>query len=66
LLAIRDVLRLLDIHVRPEPVRSTDGGVVQIQKNGELAQIAVLPFVTAGKIEDAAKLMGPEIERYQE
>jgi DNA repair protein SbcD/Mre11 len=66
LLAIRDVLRWLDIHVRPEPVRSADGGVVQIQKNGELAQIAVLPFVTAGKIEDAAKLMGPEVERYQE
>jgi DNA repair protein SbcD/Mre11 len=66
LLAIRDVLQLLDIHVRPEPIRPADGGLVEIEKGGELAKIAVLPFVTAGKIEDAAKLMGPEIERYQE
>ncbi|PYP86713.1 MAG: hypothetical protein DMF61_12495 [Blastocatellia bacterium AA13] len=65
LLAIRDVFRLIDIHVRPEPVRPVDGGVIQLQKNGERAEIAVLPFVTAGRIEDAAKLMGPEIERFQ-
>jgi exonuclease SbcD len=65
LLAIRDVLSLLDIHVRPEPARPEAGGVVQIEKNGEKAEIAVLPFVTAGRIEDAAKLMGPEVERYQ-
>ncbi|HXM48514.1 MAG TPA: exonuclease SbcCD subunit D [Pyrinomonadaceae bacterium] len=66
LLAIRDVLKVLDIHVRPEPIRPADGGLVEIEKNGELARIAVLPFVTAGKIEDASKLMGPEIQRYQE
>ena len=66
LLAIRDVLRLLDIYIRPEPARPGDGGLVQIEKNGERAQIAVLPFVTAGRIDDAAKLMGPEVERYQE
>ena len=65
LVAIRDVLRLIDVHVRPEPARASSGGVVEIEKNGERAQIAVLPFVTAGKIEDAARLMGPEIERYQ-
>jgi exonuclease SbcD len=65
LLAIREVLKLLDIHIRPEPARSDAGGIVQIVKNGEGAQIAVLPFVSVGKIEDAAKLMGPEIERYQ-
>jgi DNA repair protein SbcD/Mre11 len=66
LLALRDVLRLVDIHVRPEPIRPADGGLVEIEKGGEVAKIAVLPFVTAGKIDDAAKLMGPEIERYQE
>lgn len=66
LLAIRDVLKLLDIHVRPEPARPTEGGVVRIEKNGEFAQIAVLPFVTAGRIEDAAKLMGPEVDRYED
>lgn len=65
LAAIRDVLRLLDIHVRPYPARPTEGGLLEIEKNGETARIALLPFVTAGKIEDATTLMGPEVERYQ-
>src|SRR5688572_15089780 len=65
LAAIRDVLKLLDIHVRPYPARPADGGVIEVEKNGEKAQIAVLPFLTAGKIEDATTLMGPEVERYQ-
>ena len=65
LLAIRDVLNLLDIHIRPEPVRPADGGIVRIESKGQTAQIAVLPFVTVGKISDAAMLMGPEVERFQ-
>jgi DNA repair protein SbcD/Mre11 len=65
LLAIRDVLQLLNIHVRPEPVRPADGGLVRIETKGEVAHIAVLPFVTVGKISDAAALMGPEVERFQ-
>jgi exonuclease SbcD len=65
LAASRDVLGLLDIHVRPDPARPADGGVVEIEKDGEKALVAVLPFVTAGKIEDATTLMGPEVARYQ-
>ncbi|MGH9824748.1 MAG: exonuclease SbcCD subunit D, partial [Blastocatellia bacterium] len=66
LLAIRGLLQFLDIHIRPEPSRPTEGGVVQIKKGAEVAQIAVLPFVSIGRIEDAAQLMGPEVERYQQ
>jgi exonuclease SbcD len=65
LAAIRDVLKLLDIHVRPYPARPSDGGMIEIDTKGEKARIAVLPFLTAGKIEDATTLMGPEVERYQ-
>jgi exonuclease SbcD len=65
LAASRDVLGLLDIHVRPDPARPADGGVIEIAKDGEKALVAVLPFVTAGKIEDATTLMGPEVARYQ-
>ena len=65
LLAIREVLHLLDIHIRPEPARPADGGIVTIESKGETARIAVLPFVTIGKISDAAMLMGPEVERFQ-
>ncbi|HKV42140.1 MAG TPA: exonuclease SbcCD subunit D [Blastocatellia bacterium] len=66
LLAIKGLLQVLDIHVCPEPARPADGGVVQVKTKTEGANIAVLPFVSIGKVEDAAKLMGPEIERYQE
>ena len=65
LLAIREVLHLLNIHIRPEPVRPADGGLVRIESKGEVAHIAVLPFVTLGKVSDAAMLMGPEVERFQ-
>ena len=64
--AIRDVLQLIDVYVRPEPCRPEHGGVIEIVKNGETAKIACLPFVPIGKIEDASKLMGPEVLRYQE
>ena len=64
--ALQDILRLLDIHIRAEPARPDNGGVIEIRKNGEAARIAALPFVTIGKIEDASKLMGPEVERYQD
>lgn len=66
LAAIRDVLRLIDIHVRAEPARPSEGGVIEIERNGERAQIAALPFVTAGKVEDAAKLMGEEEDRFKD
>ena len=66
LLALRDLLKRLEIHIRPEPVRPTDGGVIEISANGESARIAVLPFVTAGKISDAARLFDPEADRFQE
>lgn len=63
--AIRDVLRLLDIHVRPSVCHPTTGGVVEIVKNGETAKIGCLPFVPIGRVEDASKLMGAEGQRYQ-
>lgn len=66
LLALRDVMEFLDVYIRPEPIRPADGGIVKIERNGETAVVAALPFVSIGKIEDAAKLMGPEVERYQQ
>jgi len=40
--------------------------VIEFASNGEIAHIALLPFVTIGKISDAARLFDPEEERYQE
>lgn len=66
LLAIREILNRLDIHVRPEPVRPEAGGIVTLTRNGETAQLAVLPFVSVGKITDAARLLDPEAEQYKD
>jgi DNA repair protein SbcD/Mre11 len=66
LLALRDLLKRLEIHIRPEPVRPSDGGVIELLANAESARIAVLPFVTVGKISDAARLFDPEADRFQE
>jgi exonuclease SbcD len=64
--AIREILSRLDIYVRPEPARPDSGGIVTLTRGGETARIATLPFVTVGKISDAAKLMAPETERFQD
>ena len=66
LLAVRDLLKRLEIFVRPEPLRPEAGGVIELSTGGETARIAVLPFVTVGKIGDAAKLLEPEADKYQE
>ena len=66
LVAIREILNRLDIHVRPEPAHPDLGGLVTLSSKGEMAHIAVLPFVSVGKITDAARLLDPEAERYQD
>lgn len=66
LLAVRDLLKRLEIFVRPEPLRPEAGGVIELSINGEVAKVAVLPFVAVGKIGDAAKLLAPEADKYQE
>jgi DNA repair protein SbcD/Mre11 len=65
LAAVQDILSLLGIYVRPNATRPSEGGVIELEKNGEKARVAVLPFLTAGKVEDATVLMAPEPERYQ-
>src|SRR5437867_10136167 len=64
--ALRQLLDPLQMFFRPEPVRPSDGGIIQLEKNGEKACIAVLPFVTERKIVDACRLMDPEESWYTE
>jgi DNA repair protein SbcD/Mre11 len=64
LAAVQDILSLLGIYVRPSPARPSEGGIIEFEKNGEKARVAVLPFLTAGKVGDATALMEPEHERY--
>jgi DNA repair protein SbcD/Mre11 len=64
--ALRQLLDPLQVFFRPEPARPSDSGVIQMERNGEKACIAVLPFVTERKIIDACHLMGPEESWYTE
>jgi len=62
--AIRQILEPLHLHIRAEPSRPAEGGVIQISRNGETAIIAALPFVAERKIVDIETMLGPEESRY--
>jgi len=60
LAALRQLLDPLRVYIRPEPARPQDGGVLELGRDGEIARIAVLPFVPERKVVDFSKLLGPE------
>jgi exonuclease SbcD len=62
LAALRALLDPLRIRVRPEPESASEGGVVEVARNGELARIAVLPWVSERKLVGITELMAPEEE----
>jgi exonuclease SbcD len=64
--ALRRLLDPLHILIRPEPARPEDGGVIEISTGGEMARIAVLPFVSERHIVDACTMMAPEQTWYAE
>jgi len=64
--ALRRLLDPLRILIRPEPARPDDGGVIEVNAGGELARIAVLPFVSERHIVDARTMMAPEQTWYAE
>src|ERR1017187_64139 len=65
LAALRKLGSPLKIFVRPDPARPEDGGVVTLEKNGETARIAVLPWVPEFKIVDICRMMEPEDTWYE-
>lgn len=62
LAALRALLDPLKIRVRPEPETAAQGGIVQFDRNGERAHVAVLPWVSERKLVTIADLMSPEHE----
>lgn len=64
--AIRRLSERMGIHVRPVPVPADQGGIVEIRKDDEAARVAVLPFISEGRILDACRLMAPQSEWAQE
>ena len=60
LAALRALLDPLKIRIRPEPETAAAGGIVEIDRNGERARVAVLPWVSERKLVSISDLMGPE------
>lgn len=65
LAALRNLGSPLKIFIRPDPAAPADGGVISFQKTGEMAQIAVLPWVPEFKIVDICQMMNPEDTWYE-
>ena len=62
LAALRAVLDPLKIRIRAEPQSASEGGIVEIDRGGERARIAVLPWVSERKLVAIADLLKPEHE----
>lgn len=55
--ALRDLLRLANIHVVAEPIRPEDGGVMTFDIDGVTVDVAALPFVSKRAVVRADALM---------
>ena len=66
LAALRQLLDPLRIFIRPEPCRPEDGGIIEVTVRDERARIAVLPWISEGRIVEAEQLFGPEDTWYAE
>ena len=65
LAALRKLGNPLEIFIRADPAAPGNGGVISLQKNEDLAQIAVLPWVPEYKIVDICQMMNPEDTWYE-
>lgn len=58
--ALRDLARLGNIHIVAEPRRPDDGGVIELDVDGQPVNVAALPFVSKRGIIRADQLMNDE------
>ncbi len=64
--AIAPLLHLANIRARAKLVSSADGGCVDIEtKSGEVARIAMMPWLRRSRVVDAADLMETELAKHQ-
>ena len=62
LAALRQMLDPAGIYIRSEPARPSEGGVIDIKG----VRIAMLPWISEGRVVEAEKLLGPEDTWYAE
>jgi exonuclease SbcD len=63
--ALGRLSELLGVYVQPEVRRFDDGGVLTIERNGEVAKIAAVPWVPERLALDASDILGPDFEARQ-
>lgn len=68
--ALRQLLKLANVHVIGQPRIASQGGVFDLAVKNEVARIAALPFVSERRIVKVTELLemdvGQQLERYQE
>jgi exonuclease SbcD len=64
--ALRGLLDPLKIYIRPEPCAPDDGAILKLEKNGQSAIVAALPWIPDRLLIDTAKMMLPEDQWYAE
>ena len=66
--ALRPLFERFHVHVAPDVRRPADGGVITIpSRDGQMsAQIAVLPWVSIGRVTTAQQIMDPDTEPHSE
>jgi exonuclease SbcD len=67
LIAVQELLRAVNVYVAAEPRRPEEGGLIEITSrgNGEVAQVAVLPWVAERSLFGAEEMMGLQPEPFQ-
>lgn len=63
--ALGKLAELLGVHVQSAVRGPEDGGVITIERGGETAKIAALPWVPEGRAADLEAILGPREEAFQ-
>lgn len=67
LIAVQELLRAVNVYVVAEPLRPDEGGMIEIpsRTSGEVAEVAVLPWVAERSVFGAEEMMGLQPEPFQ-
>ena len=63
--ALGRLAELLGVHVQSHLRGPDDGGVITIERGGETAKIAAIPWVPEGRAADIEAILGPREEAFQ-
>ncbi|TAJ21883.1 MAG: exonuclease SbcCD subunit D [Dehalococcoidia bacterium] len=63
--ALGRLAELLGVHVQSRMLGADEGGVIRIERGGEVAFVAALPWIPEGRAADIEAILGPQDEAFQ-